>query len=346
MLKVAVVGGTGYTGLELTRLLLRHPMVELVAVTTRKYKDTPLSSVFPELTNETDLVCEGLSIERISKISDLVFVALPHKAAMEVVPPFLKNGRKVIDLSADFRFRDVSLYEKWYQKHIAPEVLKEATYGLPEIYHEKIKGSLLVANPGCYPTGAILALAPLVSSHSVSTKNIVIDAKSGVSGAGRSPHLGVIYCEVNEGLKAYKVCEHRHAPEIEEHLSILSGERVTISFTPHLVPLSRGILTTIYANLKQKIATEELFNLYKEFYNGKRFVRVYPPDKLPNTLYVRGSNHCDIGLKVHPSRGDIVIIISAIDNLTKGASGQAIQNMNLMCGFEEDAGLSQIPLSP
>jgi N-acetyl-gamma-glutamyl-phosphate reductase len=345
MLKVAVVGATGYTGLELTRLLLRHPMVELVAATTRKYKGTPLSSVFPELTSETDLVCEKLSIERISKISDLVFVALPHKTAMEVVPLFLKNGRKVIDLSADFRFRDISLYEKWYQKHIAPEVLKEAVYGLSEIYHEKIKNSLLVANPGCYPTGAILALAPLISSHSTSTKNIVIDAKSGASGAGRSPQLGVVYCEVNEGLKAYKVCEHRHAPEIEEHLSILAGEKVTISFTPHLIPLSRGILTTIYANLKRRVTTEELIDRYKEFYNGKRFVRVYPPNKLPNTLYVRGSNYCDIGLKVDP-RGDIVIIISAIDNLTKGASGQAIQNMNLMYGFEEDVGLRQIPLSP
>jgi len=345
MLKAVIVGVTGYTGLELARLLIKHPEIQLVAATTRRYKDLPLSSVFPELTNETHVVCEELSIERISEISDLIFVALPHKAAMEVVPGFLQNGKKVVDLSADFRFRNVSVYEKWYQKHTAPEIAKKAVYGLPEIYHEEIKRSSLVANPGCYPTGAILALAPLLKSHVINTKGIVIDAKSGVSGAGRSPQIHTIYCEVNEGIKAYRVGEHRHTPEIEEHLSLLAEEEVKVAFIPHLVPISRGILSTICAHITNKVSTEELIDQYKKFYHGKRFIRIYPPGKLPNTLYVRGSNYCDIGLKVDP-RTESVIVISAIDNLTKGASGQAIQNMNLMYGFEEDAGLGYIPFSP
>lgn len=345
MLKVSIIGATGYTGQELLRLLLRHPKVKLVAVTSRRYKNLPLSSVFPILTNETGLILEELSVERISDISDLIFVAVPHKAAMEIVPGLLENRKKVIDLSADFRFRDISVYERWYQKHTAPDVLKKAVYGLTEIYSEEIKKADLVANPGCYPTGAILALAPLVKDRVVDTEGIIIDSKSGVSGAGRSPDPNILYCEVDEALKAYKVCEHRHTPEIEEHLSLLAGKEIKVTFTPHLVPMSRGILSTIYANLNKNVSTEEVIDQYKRFYAGKRFIRIYPTGQLPNVIYVRGSNYVDIGLKVD-SRTGKVIMISAIDNLTKGASGQAIQNMNLMCGFEEHLGLTQIPLSP
>lgn len=345
MLKVSIIGATGYTGQELLRLLLRHSKVKLVAVTSRRYKNLPLSSVFPILTNETGLILEELSVERISDISDLIFVAVPHKAAMEIVPGLLENRKKVIDLSADFRFRDISVYERWYQKHTAPDVLKKAVYGLTEIYSEEIKKADLVANPGCYPTGAILALAPLVKDRAVDTEGIIIDSKSGVSGAGRSPDPNILYCEIDEALKAYKVCEHRHTPEIEEHLGFLAGEEIKVTFTPHLVPMSRGILSTIYANLNKNVSTEEVIDQYKRFYVGKRFIRIYPPGQLPNVIYVRGSNYVDIGLKVD-SRTGKVIMISAIDNLTKGASGQAIQNMNLICGFEEDLGLTQIPLSP
>lgn len=345
MLKVSIIGATGYTGQELLRLLLRHPKVKLVAVTSRRYKNLPLSSVFPILTNETGLILEELSVERISDISDLIFVAVPHKAAMEIVPGLLENRKKVIDLSADFRFRDISVYERWYQKHTAPDVLKKAVYGLTEIYSEEIKKADLVANPGCYPTGAILALAPLVKDRVVDTEGIIIDSKSGVSGAGRSPDPNILYCEVDEALKAYKVCEHRHTPEIEEHLSLLAGKEIKVTFTPHLVPMSRGILSTIYANLNKNVSTEEVIDQYKRFYAGKRFIRIYPTGQLPNVIYVRGSNYVDIGLKVD-SRTGKVIMISAIDNLTKGASGQAIQNMNLMCGFEEHLSLTQIPLSP
>ncbi len=345
MLKVSIIGATGYTGSELVRLLVRHPKVNLVAVTSRRYKNLPLSSVFPILTNETELILEELSIERISEVSDLIFVAVPHRVAMEIVPGLLENRKKVIDLSADFRFRDISVYERWYQRHTAPDVLKKAVYGLTEIYSEEIKKADLVANPGCYPTGAILALAPLVKDRAIDTEGIIIDSKSGVSGAGRSLDPNILYCEVDEALKAYKVCEHRHTPEIEEHLSLLAGEEIKVTFTPHLVPMSRGILSTIYAALNKDMSTEDIIDQYKRFYAGKRFVRIYPSGQLPNVIYVRGSNYVDIGLKVD-SRTGKVIMISAIDNLTKGASGQAIQNMNLICGFEEDLGLTQIPLSP
>ncbi len=345
MLKVSIIGATGYTGSELVRLLVRHPKVNLVAVTSRRYKNLPLSSVFPILTNETELILEELSIERISEVSDLIFVAVPHRVAMEIVPGLLENRKKVIDLSADFRFRDISVYERWYQRHTAPDVLKKAVYGLTEIYSEEIKKADLVANPGCYPTGAILALAPLVKDRAIDTEGIIIDSKSGVSGAGRSLDPNILYCEVDEALKAYKVCEHRHTPEIEEHLSLLAGEEIKVTFTPHLVPMSRGILSTIYAALNKDMSTEDIIDQYKRFYAGKRFVRIYPSGQLPNVIYVRGSNYVDIGLKVD-SRTGKVIMISAIDNLTKGASGQAIQNMNLMCGFEEDLGVTQIPLSP
>jgi len=246
-----------------------------------------------------------------------------------VAPIFLKAGKKVIDLSADFRLRDVATYEKWYSRHTAPNIIKESVYGMPELYGDEIAKARLVANPGCYPTSVILGLAPLLKANWIDDSSIIADSKSGVSGAGREPQVGTLFCEVDEGFKAYKVGEHRHTPEMEQEISILAGCDVRISFTPHLLPITRGILSTIYATLQKDVTTAELIDLYRVFYKGKKFVRVYKAGTFPNISSVRGSNCCDIGLFVD-ARTKRVIIICAIDNLVKGAAGQAIQNMNLM----------------
>ncbi len=264
---------------------------------------------------------------------------------MAVAPIFLKAGKKVIDLSADFRLRDVATYERWYSRHTARDIMKESVYGIPELYGDEIAKAKLVANPGCYPTSVILGLAPLLKANWIDDSSIIADSKSGVSGAGREPQVVTLFCEVDEGFKAYKVGEHRHTPEMEQEISILAGCDVIISFTPHLLPITRGILSTIYAKLQKEIATEELIDLYRAFYKGKKFVRVYKAGTFPNISSVRGSNYCDIGLTVD-ARTKRVIIICAIDNLVKGAAGQAIQNMNLMCGLSEDTGLNMISLFP
>jgi N-acetyl-gamma-glutamyl-phosphate reductase len=262
-----------------------------------------------------------------------------------VAPVFLKAGKKVIDLSADFRLRDVAVYEQWYGRHTAPDVIKESVYGIPELYRDDVVTARLVANPGCYTTSVILGLAPLLRADWIETTSIIVDAKSGVSGAGREPQVGTLFCEVDEGFKAYKIGQHRHTPEMEQEISLLAGHDVRISFTPHLLPLSRGILSTIYATLQKDVTTAELIDLYRAFYEGKNFVRVYKAGNFPNISSVRGSNYCDIGLTVD-KRTKRVIIISTIDNLIKGASGQAIQNMNLMCGLNEDTGLNMVSLFP
>lgn len=344
MLKVAIVGASGYTGLELLRLLLPHPHAEVVAATSRQQEGQPLSSVFPLLTGLTDLRFCAPQAPEVSG-AELVFTALPHQAAMSAVPGLLAQGKRVVDLSADFRLREAATYERWYAPHVAKELLAEAVYGLCELYRDKIAAARLVANPGCYPTAAILAAAPLLAEGWVELDSILVDAKSGVSGAGRGLSLGSLFCEANEGLKAYKVAEHRHTPEMEQEMSRLAGRELTISFTPHLVPLSRGMLATVYARLAKEVSDEDVRALYQGFYAGKPFVRLYPAGTWPSSVSVRGSNFCDLGLKVDP-RTRRVVVTSVIDNLVKGASGQAVQNMNIMCGFPERAGLEALPLAP
>ncbi|NIQ38943.1 MAG: N-acetyl-gamma-glutamyl-phosphate reductase [Proteobacteria bacterium] len=345
MLRVAIVGATGYTGVELLRILLYHPQIRISVLTSRTYEGQPIDRVFAALRGQIDLVCQPLNFDTIAEQSDFVFTAVPHKTAMEIVPHFHNREKKVVDLSADFRFTDPAVYERWYEPHRCVNLLKKSAYGLPELHRDAIRTARIVGNPGCYPTGAVLGLGPLVKEKLVDLSHIVIDAKSGVSGAGRDPVLSTHYCEVNESLKAYKVLEHRHHPEIEQELNRLAQEPVRTVFVPHLIPMDRGILSTIYVNLKRPQDTEGLVDLYRRFYEGEFFVRVCPPGQYPNVSDVRGSNFCDIGLKVvqDQQRG---VIVSAIDNLVKGASGQAVQNMNLMCGFPENMGLERTALFP
>ncbi len=345
-LTIAVVGSSGYTGGELYRILLHHPGVTVTAVTSEKSAGKPLVSIFPHLRGLTDLVCEQLDPETIAKKADFIFLALPHVTAQEAAYRFYRLGRKVVDLSADYRISDPMVYEKWYEhRHQYPDLLKSAVYGLPELHREEIRKAGLVANPGCYPTSAILGLAPLLVNKYVDLRTIVIDSKSGVSGAGRSAALAYHYPEANEGLMAYKIGSHRHTPEIEQELSLLSGIPVTVSFTPHLIPMNRGILTTMYAACIQERSSADIHGLYQSFYQDHPFVRVLPLGDFPNVRNVRGSNFCDIGVHMD-SRTGRALIVSAIDNLVKGASGQAVQNMNLMTGFEETEGLKYAGLFP
>jgi N-acetyl-gamma-glutamyl-phosphate reductase len=346
MLNVAIIGASGYTGVELARILCNHPEVRLTAATSRQYAGQPLAQVFPNLRKKTDLICENLTTEELCARADLFFTAVPHKTAMDIVPHLLAAGKKVVDLSADFRLRDVHVYEEWYQKHSAAELLKEAVYGLPELYREEIRTSRLIANPGCYPTSIILALAPLLKAGVIDPRTIIADSKSGTSGAGRAAQVGSLFCEVADGFRAYKVGgTHRHTPEIEQEINTFLQEPVQISFTPHLLPISRGILSTIYAQLKPAITTTDITQLYEKMYSQEPFVRILPENTFPATQYVRGSNFCDIGFKIDTRTGRI-IILSTIDNIVKGAAGQAVQNMNLMCGFAETSGLESAPFFP
>jgi N-acetyl-gamma-glutamyl-phosphate reductase len=345
MIRIGVVGATGYTGLELVRLLSKHPQVKIAALTSERYIGQPIWKVFPSILKETDLVCQALEIEPLVEACDLIFTALPHKAAMEVVPKFIAKGRKVVDLSADFRLLNAKTYEEWYDSHTAPELLQNAVYGLPELHREEIRKARLVANPGCYPTSVILPLVPLIRHKMIDLHTIIADSKSGVSGAGRSAVVSSLFAEVSENFKAYKVAEHRHTPEIEQELARAAGEPVVITFTPHLVPMKRGILSTIYASLVHPQTEEAIRESYRRAYESEKFVRIRPSDLLPSTADVFGSNYCDIGFKID-QRNNRLILISAIDNLVKGASGQAIQNMNLMLGLEESMGIDHLPIYP
>ena len=345
MIKIGIYGASGYTGQELLRLLLRHPEVKIVGLTSRRYAGVQVADIYPVFLGLTDISFIDASPGEVADVADVVFLALPHGVSMQVVGDFLKAGKKVIDLSADFRLQDVRTYEQWYSKHSAQDIIKEAVYGIPELYGDAISTSRLVANPGCYPTSVILGLAPLISKGWIDDASIIVDSKSGVSGAGREPQIGTLFCEVDEGFKAYKVGQHRHTPEMEQELSVLAGHEIRVSFTPHLLPISRGILSTMYAGLLKDVTADDLNDLYRSFYAGKPFVRICKAGVFPNISSVRGSNYCDIGLTVD-RRTKKVIIISVIDNLIKGASGQAIQNMNLMCGFNEDTGLRMISVFP
>jgi N-acetyl-gamma-glutamyl-phosphate reductase len=319
----------------LLRLLVRHPGVEVTALTAETSANRPIADIFPSLRGFVDLVCQPLDPARLATQADLVFLALPHKASMTVAADLLERGVRVLDLSADHRLKDAAAYPAWYgMTHSAPHLLKEAVYGLPELHREAIAGARLVAVPGCYPTSAILGLAPLLAQGLIDPDTIVIDSISGVSGAGRKPELPTHFSEANESLKAYGVARHRHTPEIEQELSRLAGREVTVSFTPHLAPLTRGILTTTTATLFSRRSTAELLEVARAFYRGRPFVRVLPEGSLPETKQVLHSNLCDVGLVADPRTGRVVVL-SAIDNLVKGASGQAVQCLNLMAGLDE-----------
>lgn len=336
MVRVAVLGATGYTALELIKLLLRHPQAEITALTTRQEGAPPVHQIHQSLYGRLNVKCEDLKPDEIARRADVVFCCLPHVASMDVIPSLLAGGTKVIDLSADYRLHDPVVYEKFYgHKHSDVERLAATVYGLPELWADKIPGQKLIANPGCYTSASILALAPLIKGGWVKPQGIIIDAKSGVSGAGRTPKLNTLYSECNESVSAYSVGgKHRHTPEIEQVLSDVSGEKVEVIFTPHLIPMDRGIFATVYAPLAKPATEAELLSEFRAFYAGKPFMRIV--DHLPTTKDSSGTNFCDITVKVH--RGQ-AIVLSCLDNLIKGAAGVAVQNFNLMCGFPETTAL-------
>lgn len=343
MIGVAVVGATGYAGAELVRLIAGHPDVKLTVVTSRQYSGKPFSEIYPSMTGLIDLVCEPMSADMICKNADVIIIALPHKIPMEIVPDFIERGKKVIDLSADFRFQNVSLYETHYQPHTASALTEKSVYGLSEVYREKIKTADLIGNPGCYPTSILLPLIPLLKNSMIENDSIIADSKSGVSGAGRSLSLTSHFCEVNGSFKAYKTAVHRHNPEIDEVASREAGEKVHITFVPHLVPMTRGMLSTIYTRPLSGVGVKEISDCLLSYYSGCSFIRLCDEKRSPDTLHVKGSNFCDIGFKLD-QENNCLILMSAIDNLVKGAAGQAVQNMNIMLGLKETRGLSNVSL--
>lgn len=339
MIKASIIGATGYTGVELIRLLYRHEQVELIALSSQSFAGDEFASIYPSLTNFCQKKCVEADIPRIIDQSDLIFVALPHGHAVAVVKEALAQGKKVIDLGADFRFDDGTIYETWYNvAHTGKELLPQAVYGLPEMHREKISRTQVVGNPGCYPTSVILGLAPALENGLIDENSIIIDAKSGVSGSGRKPTLTSHYVEANENVNAYGVASHRHTPEIEQELGKLAGKELKVSFTPHLMPMTRGILSTIYASLDGTWTTGEIREIYQKYYQEEPFVHLLPEGQWPHTKWVYGSNNCHLNLTVDARTGRL-IITSVIDNLVKGASGQAIQNMNLLFGLPETTAL-------
>lgn len=345
-MRVGIIGVTGYTGSELLRIIHAHDQVKLTYVTSHSFTGKKLSEVHPQYSGIVEMLCRPFSVEEAIEKTDLVFCALPHGEAMHAVPLLARAGVKVVDLSADFRLNDAALYREWYQKdHIAPDYMGKAVYGLPELYREKIKKSTLVANPGCYPTSVLLALAPLAQKGMIRWETLVVDAKSGTSGAGRNPSQFLHYPECTENFRPYRVAAHQHTPEMEQELGRLAGEEITFTFVPHLVPMIRGILSTVYLKSVVPMEEAELCSIYEKFYRNDPFVRILTPPLMVETKYVYGSNYCALSLK-KDSRTGRFIILSAIDNLVKGAAGQAVQNMNLMLGFEEKSGLEMLPLRP
>lgn len=339
MLRIGIIGARGYTGEELLSILVNHKGVKVTYLTARVDTPTPISEICPKFKGKLALVCKNFDKDEALKGADLFFLALPHTTSQGVVPLLLGGGKKVIDLSADYRLKDYKLYEKWYkEKHQDKKNLEISVYGLPELYSAKIKNSDFIANPGCYPTAAILALAPLIKVNLLKQEKVIIDAKSGYSGAGRKQADDPFWLELKENLMAYKVDKHQHSPEIEQELSRITKKKIAITFVPHLLPIERGILETIYVGITQKIASSKLIGVYKKFYQGKPFVRIKKEGEFPQLKYVRNTNFCDIGFKLGEDKKSVVIV-SAIDNLVKGAAGQAVQNMNLMCGFKETEGL-------
>lgn len=349
-IKVSIIGATGYSGKELIKILLKHPYIKLMHLVSASYIGKNIAEVFPDFSNQLDKELIELDTGRIARDSDLVFTALPHTVSMKIMPDLLKSKElKVIDISADFRLKNPKHYSDWYQVELSEDskkLLEDSVYGLPELYAEEIKNASLVANPGCYPTSAILGVVPLLLNQLVSTEGIIIDAKSGTSGAGRKLSLALHFAECNESFKAYKCLKHNHIPEIEQELSFAyygktqqdRKKDIRISFTPHLLPINRGILSTCYLNLVHRCNNEEILKAYKKFYRDAPFVRIFNPPALPEIRFAVETNYCDIGFAID-NRTGIIKVISVIDNLVKGASGQAIQNMNIMFGFPQSLGL-------
>ena len=346
MIKAGIIGSTGYAGGELARLLLQRDDIEIKWYGSRSYIDQKYASIYQNMFRIVDDVCMDDNMKELAEQVDVVFTATPQGLCASLMDEDVLSKVKVIDLSADFRIKDVSVYEKWYKlTHASPQFIGEAVYGLPEINREKVKRARLIANPGCFPTCSFLSTYPLVKEGLIDPNTIIIDAKSGTSGAGRGSKVDSLYCEVNENIKAYGVASHRHTPEIEEQLSCAAGKPVTISFTPHLVPMNRGILVTAYASLTKKVSYEEVKAVYDKYYRDEYFVRVLEKDVVPQTRWVEGSNFADVNFKID-TRTNRVVMMGAIDNMVKGAAGQAIQNMNLMFGLPENTGLKQIPIFP
>jgi N-acetyl-gamma-glutamyl-phosphate reductase len=342
MIKVGIVGGTGYTGAELLRLLVQHPEATLEAITSRKETGLPVVDLFPNLRGRTDLRFTDTSDARLAKC-DVVFFATPHGVAMEQTPGLLRSGVRVIDLAADFRLKDPAVFERWYKMpHACPHLLDEAVYGLCEVNRDAIRKARIVANPGCYPTSVQLGLLPLLEAGAVDAERLIADAKSGVSGAGRKAELDILFSEASDNLKAYGVTGHRHHPEIEQGLTAWARRPVRVTFVPHLIPAIRGIYATLYARITRETDVQALF---EKRYFGEPFVDVLPPGSHPETRSVRGANVCRLAIH-RPANGDTVVVLSVIDNLVKGAAGQAIQNMNLMFGVPETTGLNQLALLP
>lgn len=339
MFKIGIIGATGYTGQELIEVLCGHPIVKITHLSAKIEEQQDISKIFCSLAGKIDLPCEPLKINEAIKQADIFFLALPHTVSMEIAAKILKADKKVIDLSADFRLKNAKIYQKWYiEKHKYPQLLAQAVYGLPELYRDKIKKADLIANPGCYPTAVILGLAPLAAGDYINQENIIIDAKSGLTGAGRKADVSLNFCEINENVKAYKINKHQHTGEIEQELTRLAGKKTSIIFVPHVVPINRGILATMYLKFRKKISAGKIVNIYREFYRNEPFVRILDYECVPQVKDVYKTNYCFIGITVN-EEDKTAVIVSVIDNLGKGAAHQAVQNMNLMCGFIETLGL-------
>lgn len=346
MIKVGIIGATGYAGSELVRILLGHKDVEIKWYGSRSYIDKKYASIYQNFFQLVDATCMDDNMEALADQVDVIFTATPQGLCASLVNEEILSKVKIIDLSADFRIKDVKVYEEWYKlEHKSPQFIEEAVYGLCEINRENVKKARLVANPGCYTTCSILTCYPLVKEGIIDPNTIIVDAKSGTSGAGRGAKVDNLFCEVNENMKAYGVATHRHTPEIEEQLGYACGEKITINFTPHLVPMNRGILATAYASLKKDVTYEEVKAIYDKYYADEKFVRVLEKDVCPQTKWVEGSNYVDVNFKIDP-RTNRIIMMGAIDNLVKGAAGQAVQNMNLMFGLKESEGLELVPMFP
>lgn len=346
MIKVGIIGATGYAGGELARILMGHKDAKIVWYGSRSYIDKKYADVYQNMFQIVDAKCLDDNMEELAKKADVIFTATPQGFCASVISEAILADTKIVDLSADFRIKDVDTYEKWYGiQHKSPQFIEDAVYGLCEINREDVKGARLVANPGCYTTCSILTAYPLAKEGLIDMNTLIIDAKSGTSGAGRGAKVGNLYCEVNENIKAYGVASHRHTPEIEEQLGYAAKEDVRISFTPHLVPMNRGILATEYATLTKQTTYEEVKAVYDKYYKEEKFIRVLDEGICPETKWVEGSNYVDINFKIDP-RTNRIIMMGAIDNLVKGAAGQAVQNMNLMFGLDEAEGLNLVPMFP
>ena len=346
MIKAGIFGATGYTGSELVRILYHHPKVEISTLSSKRHNNQVYNSVFENFNKISEMKCEEEDLESLSELLDVVFLALPNGKALELLTDSILKNVKVIDLSGDFRLKNIDVYEEWYKiKHKNEALIDRATYGLSEWKRSQIRNSRLISNPGCYPTCALLSLLPLIKEGILEESSIIIDAKSGVSGAGRSLNLTTHFSECNESIKAYSVKSHRHTPEIEQELNEFTKNEISVTFTPHLLPMNRGILCTCYGVLKKQINYDEIKKIYEEYYKHEFFIRLTKEDVFPETKWVKGSNYCDIGFTVD-ERSNKIIIIGAIDNLIKGAAGQAIQNMNIMFNLKENMGLDSIPIFP